>query len=132
MTTSIGPGRANSIGPAPVGPARATTSIRLRRLLPRHLTDWRGKYRIEGDPADHWRECRVVDISAAGAGLELSDSTPEEIVGRNIVLSLELKADVRYSREGSEEQTRVGIQFVEMTDAKKAYIDSLTDCGPRW
>lgn len=109
-----------------------TTSIKLRRLLPRHLTDWRGRYMIEGDPFEQWRECRMVDISAAGAGLELLDATPEEIVGKNIVLALELKAEVRYARESSDEQTRVGVQFVELTDAKKAYIDSLMEYGPRW
>ncbi len=43
----------------------------LRRLLPRHFTDWRGRYLIEGDPCERWRDCRIVDMSSAGAGLEL-------------------------------------------------------------
>ena len=108
------------------------TSIKLRRLLPRHLTDWRGRYRVEGESEDHWRECRVVDISAAGAGLELVDVTPEETLGRKIILELELTADVRYTREGPDGSLRVGVQFLELTEAKRAYIASLTEFGPRW
>jgi hypothetical protein len=86
---------------------------------------------IEDDPTQRWRECRLVDISAAGAGLELLDATPEETQGRRITLALELKAEVRYTREGSDEELRVGIQFVELTDAECAYIAHLAELGTR-
>jgi hypothetical protein len=48
----------------------------LRRVLPRHLTDWGGRYMIEGDPDARWRDCRVLDISSAGAGIELLGLAP--------------------------------------------------------
>jgi hypothetical protein len=66
-----------------------------------------------------------VDISPAGAGLELLDATPEETRGRRIVLAVEIKADVRYAQETADEGVRAGIQFVELTDTEWACITSL-------
>lgn len=87
---------------------------------------------IEGDPNQRWRECRVRDISSAGAGLELRDSTPEETRGRRIILAIQLTAEVRYAREDDEDGVRAGAQFVELSDAERAYIASLVESGKRW
>jgi len=85
---------------------------------------------IEGDPAQRWRECRIVDISTTGAGLELRDATPEETEGRRIILAVQLTADVRYTREG-DDGLRAGAQFVNLSDAERAYITSLIESGKR-
>ena len=114
------------------GNVPTSTQQKLRRLLPRQFADWRGWYMIEGDPKQRWRECRVADISSAGAGLELRDATPEEIDGRRIILAVQLTAEVRYTREGNDDQLRVGTQFVDLSDAERAYISSLVDSGTRW
>ena len=87
-----------------------------RRLIRRHMTDWRGKYMIEGDLEDRWRDCRVIDTSAAGVGLELLDASPTETDGCRVVLALQLRVEIRHSREVSEGRMRVGAQFVELTD----------------
>ena len=87
---------------------------------------------IEGDPDQRWRECRVVDISAIGAGLELRDAKPEETRGKRIILAVQLTAEVRYTREDDEAGLRVGAQFVELSDAERAYISSLVEGGTRW
>lgn len=108
------------------------TQQKLRRLLPRQFTDWRGWYMIEGDPTQRWRECRVVDISTAGAGLELRDATPEETQGRRIILAVQLTAEVRFTGDSDQESLRVGTQFVELSDAERAYIESLVELGTRW
>ena len=46
----------------------------IRRLVPRQFTDWRGKCMFEDDPGQRWRDCRVLDVSSAGAGLTIQSS----------------------------------------------------------
>jgi hypothetical protein len=108
------------------------TQQKLKRLLPRQFADWRGWYMIEGDPAQRWRECRVVDISTAGAGLELLDAKPDETEGRRIILAVQLHAEVRHVHQNEENGVRVGTQFVGLSDAERAYIQSLVDSGTRY
>lgn len=105
----------------------------LRRSIPRQVTDWRGKYMIEGDVEEHWRDCRVLDISSAGAGLELLETTAEETEGRNIVLAVHLKATVRNATNGNAgDRVRVGAQFVDLSTPELDYIKSLATVGARW
>lgn len=103
-----------------------------RRLSPRQVTDWRGKYMIESDPEGRWRSCRVIDTSSAGAGLELADATAREIEGRRIILAVQLKVEVRHSREAPNEKLRVGAQFVELTQAEQQYFESLVELDGSW
>ena len=69
----------------------------IRRLLPRQFTDWRGKYMFEDDPVDQWRDCRVLDVSSAGAGLQLLETDEEAIVGDRILLAVHLRGVLRNS-----------------------------------
>ena len=41
-----------------------------------------GKYLFEDESEQHWRDCRVLDVSSAGAGLELLETAPGQLVGR--------------------------------------------------
>ena len=86
---------------------------------------------IEGDPKQRWRKCRVLDISTTGAGLELQDSSPEETEGRRIILAVQLTAEVRYARQG-DDGLRAGAQFVDLTDAERAYIESIVKTDSRY
>jgi hypothetical protein len=104
----------------------------LRREIPRQTIHWEGEYRVEGDPAGRWRHCRIVDVSTAGAGLELLDATPEETCGRQITVAVQLRGEVRNSREGADESVRVGIQFVELTPSERTYLESLAATHARW
>jgi hypothetical protein len=106
--------------------------IKLRRLLPRQFADWHGKYMIEGDPEERWRECRVVDMSSAGAGIELLDVSPEETKGRRIALAVHLSGEVRHAKPGREDSLRVGIQFVDLTEAERTYLESLAHLRALW
>ena len=54
----------------------------IRRLVPRQFTDWRGKCMFEDDPGQRWRDCRVLDVSSAGAGLTITDVDQDEPLGR--------------------------------------------------
>ena len=103
----------------------------LRRLLPRQLANWRGRYMIEGDPEQRWRDCRVVDISSAGAGIELLDATPEETEGKKIILAFQLRAEVKHTRT-ADDKVRVGMQFVELSEVEQRYLAALAELDARW
>ena len=108
------------------------TMQQLRRLLPRHFTDWRGRYMIEGDPDERWRDCRIVDLSSAGAGLELLDANPEETAGKRIVITLQFCGEVRHAEPVRNKRLRTGVQFVDLTDEHRVYLQSLAELEAVW
>lgn len=104
----------------------------LRRLIPRQFVGWKGRYLVDGAVVQTWRDCRFLDISSAGAGLELMESTAAEVESKRIVVSLELIGDIRHAEEKGNRRIGVGIEFVELTEAEKAYIASLKRLNARW
>ena len=104
----------------------------LRRFLPRQFADWRGTCFIESDLEGRWRDCRVIDISSAGAGVELLDPPEGPLEGRRIFLAVHLQGEVRHAGPGRHGGTRVGAQFVELSEGEKAYLASLTNVDARW
>jgi hypothetical protein len=104
----------------------------IRRLLPRQFADWRGKYNFEGDPVERWRDCRVIDISSAGAGLELIDTNAEEADGRRILIAVHLRGEIRNAAPRKNETLRAGVQFVDLSDAERFYLDSLEEIKALW
>jgi len=104
----------------------------LRRFLPRQFVDWSGTYLVEGDAERRWRDCRVIDVSTAGIGLDLLDAPPEAAEGHRIFVGLHLQAEIRDLRPANDDHLRVGAQFVNLTDAERAYLDSLTGLDARW
>ncbi len=75
----------------------------IRRLLPRQFTNWRGKYLFEDDPDQRWRDCRVLDMSSAGAGLALAEMDEDEPVGNRIILAIHLRGELRNMTPGKDE-----------------------------
>lgn len=104
----------------------------LRRFLPRQFADWRGVYLIESDLERRWRDCRVVDISSGGAGVELADPPEIPMEGSRIFLAVHLQGEIRHSGPGRHGSVRVGAQFVELSEKEKAYLASLGDLDARW
>jgi PilZ domain len=104
----------------------------IRRRLPRQFTDWRGRYLVEDDPNDRWRGCRVIDISTAGAGLELLETSADEVTGHRIVLAVLLRGELRNVGPSKNNGLRVGIQFTDLTEPERAYLDSLTEIQALW
>jgi hypothetical protein len=98
-----------------------------RRIVPRQRTDWHGKYMIEGDPDERWRECRVIDVSTAGAGLELLETTPDETRDRRIVVAVQLRGSVRNSAAQGEDGLRAGVQFVELSEPDQSFLSSAAE-----
>jgi hypothetical protein len=105
--------------------------LRLKRLLPRQFTDWHGRYMIEDDPDERWRPCRVVDVTSLGAGLELFDITPDEMDGQSIVLSFDMRGEVKHGAARTEGM-KVGIQFEDLTEAETEYVRSLVELQAHW
>lgn len=106
--------------------------LSLKRLLPRKFIGWQGKYMIEDDPAATWRDCRIVDVSKFGAGLELVGATPDETAGRNIILADNLRGEVRHCVAANSEGLRVGIEFVGLTESDQTYLNSLVKLQAVW
>ncbi len=115
-----------------------------RRRVPRQVAGWTGKYCIEGDDPEAWYECHVLDISVIGVGIELFGpvSDPDGLLGRRVVveantptgasLSLRAQGEVRNVREGSRGGTRVGLEFVDLTETERSILDALAIMGTLW
>lgn len=103
----------------------------LRRSTPRQFTAWRGRYQLAGDPAHHWRECQIVDVSATGAGLLLASATPIEVRNRRLVLSMQMPAMVKNVTDG-QPGVRVGIEFLDISEDERAELQNMSRMGVRW
>ena len=104
----------------------------IRRLVPRQFTDWRGKCMFEDDPGQRWRDCRVLDVSSAGAGLTIADVDQDEPVGSRIIVAIHLRGELRNVRSARNEGLRMGIKFVDLTEEEQAYLDSLRELQAAW
>ena len=104
----------------------------LRRILPRQVADWREKYLFEDEPEQRWRDCRVLDVSPAGAGLELQGLSTDESVGSRILLAVHLRGDLRSAQPTSSGRVRAGIKFVNLTTGEREYLDSLAELQATW
>jgi len=104
----------------------------IRRLLPRQFADWRAKCMFVDDPGERWHECRVVDVSSAGAGLELPETAPCDVAGNSVIVVIQLRGELRNSRAGKTQGTRMGIQFVNLTESERSYLDSLEELKALW
>jgi hypothetical protein len=101
-----------------------------RRRQPRHRAGWFGQYRIEGRADDGWHACRVLDVSYAGAGLELL-GPPAQVDER---LDVELQAThatavdrsvhalVRHVDPGDGGGLVVGVAFLQPDDSQHALL----------
>jgi len=103
----------------------------LKRFLPRQFVDWPGTYLVEGDPEESWHDCRVIDVSTAGAGFELVDAPAAAREGHRIFVTVHLQAEIRHTRP-KQDRLRVGTQFVDLTDAERAYLSTVTGLDARW
>ena len=106
--------------------------IRIRRRLPRQFTDWRGRCLIEGNPDAHWQDCHVIDISSAGAGLALLDAGTTEAVGDRIIIEIQLVGELRSRVPDKDNRSRLGIEFVDLSDSERRYLDSLAELQAVW
>jgi PilZ domain len=112
-----------------------TGPVPARRVLRREV-DWVTRYMLEGNRDQVWRECRVLDVSRGGAGVELSGTTVEEARAHRVVLEFEvplavlrLRGEVRHVGPGSDGGVHVGLQFASLTALERDMFDSLLERG---
>lgn len=115
-----------------------------RRRLPRQAAGWAGKYCVEGDDPEAWHPCHVLDISVVGVGVELFGpvSHSQDLLGRRVVvevetptgasLSIRARGEVRNVSSGPEGGTRVGMEFVDLTETELSILDALVVMGALW
>jgi PilZ domain len=100
-----------------------------RRRVPRVSTPgWSGTYSIEGDG----RECKVIDISVLGIGIELYGDVPQNLVGRRLdvqvqapvgeSVSIHLTGTVKNTGPGPEGGIRAGLEFVGLSETEQAIL----------
>ena len=104
----------------------------IRSLVPRQFMDWHGKFMFEGDPERRWRDCRVLDLSSAGAGLELPRTAPGGTLGTRIPLAVHLRGELRNTAPAQSNALRAGMQFVELTDHERANLELLEELQSTW
>jgi hypothetical protein len=97
-----------------------------RRRRPRHAAAlWQGRYRFGG--ATGWRECELIDVSAAGAGFQAfmlpTDASPLAEVELELVDRADPEPDplrftgrVRHLARSNAGHVRVGVEFAGLTD----------------
>jgi PilZ domain len=110
-----------------------------RRRTPRVVTPgWPGRYVIEDEPDSEWGDCRVLDLSVAGVGLELLSAhavAPDRLVGHRLVVhlrspagdsvALRLVGEVRNVSPGPEGGVRAGLEFVGLSDVETQILKIL-------
>jgi PilZ domain len=104
----------------------------LRRLLPRQFADWGGRYILDSDPHGLWRDCRVVDISSAGAGLELRGAPLDTAEGDHILVAVHLHAEIRNCGPTKANRLRVGTQFTDLSEAERSFLESQEKLAVHW
>lgn len=104
-----------------------------RRRIPREDAGWPGRYRFEGDARGEWGNCRVIDISLLGVGIELFGSVPSNAIGRRVTVEVETPAGAsvllqlagvcRHTSPGREGGTRTGIEFTGLSETERSILE---------
>lgn len=100
-----------------------------RRRTRRQAVDWRTRCRFEA--SDRWRDCRFVDVSPAGAALEIDAPAPErgriavELPSEGRASCAPLPGRVRHLRPTDAGTVIVGIEFTRLTREQLDRLDEL-------
>jgi hypothetical protein len=107
--------------------------MEFRRRVPRQMADWVVHCRIDGDPVDRTRECRVLDISEFGVIL-LRHPQGSELIGRHVSVetpkhgasvNIRLEGEVRNAVRVAGGSVRLGIEFVGLTELEQTVVKAL-------
>jgi hypothetical protein len=109
-------------------PKRRSSEVRREE---RQRPHWRGQYLLADEAWLGWFDCRVLDVSRMGAGLELYGPSPASDDWDLIVrlqpsgeaFVLQLRGHVRYETPCEPGGLRVGIEFVDMTPVERHVLE---------
>jgi PilZ domain len=100
-----------------------------RRRIHRQPIGWAASYQLAGEPAEGWRDCRVVDISMLGMGITLAPPESSELLGRLISVNLpgaassvnvRLEGEITSAVPTINRRLRIGIAFTRLSEAEQA------------
>jgi PilZ domain len=100
-----------------------------RRRLNRRPAGWSASYRLAGEHAAEWRDCRVVDISMLGLGITFDHPDPAELAGRLVSVNLpgdggcvnvRLEGQIKNASPTMSRDIRVGIEFIRLSETEQA------------
>ncbi|HLG67003.1 MAG TPA: PilZ domain-containing protein [Acidimicrobiales bacterium] len=96
-----------------------------RRRFPRQGIGWRGRCILGDDPWAIWIECRAIDISLIGLGIEVFGPVPTDVLGRSLTVEvspptkpsvgLKLSGPVRHRRPGRHGSVHVGMEISDVS-----------------
>jgi len=110
--------------------------IEERRRSQRQEAGWVGKWRIEDDSDSAPSECKILNFSMLGAGVEISKPHQGHLVGQKVTVnaqpltggsvSLRLLGEIRYASRAPGGRIQLGIEFVGLSKAEMAILDALS------
>jgi PilZ domain len=111
-----------------------TARPQARRVL-RQRVDWPTRYKLEGS-RQGWRNCRLTDISRDGAGVELFNTTEQEVRAYRVIIEVDLPpavfhlvGDVRHLTKGERGGVLAGLQFTSLSPIERDMLNSTFDRG---
>jgi PilZ domain len=134
-----------SISPPISANERVTETAEERRRVSRQDADWVGTWRLADHPDATSFECKVLDISKLGAGIEIDQSRQVDLIGQKITVTAQPLAggsvSVRFVgmvrhvhrkventefRGGAQGRiSRLGIEFVSLSNEEIATLDAI-------
>ncbi|HUZ09892.1 MAG TPA: hypothetical protein VMU76_06975 [Acidimicrobiales bacterium] len=113
-----------------------------RRRVPRQEAGWFGKCLVEDDPEAMWCECRVIDVSIIGAGLEVFGLAHGDLVGRRMVVEVQAptgaSVSVRFVGVINNAGVvpgggvRFGMEFVGLSKSERSILNMLEQMQVAW
>jgi hypothetical protein len=113
-----------------------------RRRVPRQGVGWPGTYTAEGVVPTTPQECKVLDISVVGAGLEIFGMAPPDLIGRRIdvevktpssgSVTIRMAGEVRNVGPGPSGGVRLGIEFIGLSDTERSILQALDFMQVAW
>jgi hypothetical protein len=118
--------------------------MELRRRAPRVTPkDWWGRWTVENEDSEPvWCECQVVDVSLLGVGVDLWTDREVVLLGERLVIEvrppdgetvlLRFCGSVRWMRQQSTYNFRVGLEFERLSGAEQAIVKAIEQLQGRW
>jgi len=103
---------------------------------------WPGRWQVADDESSAWGTCQIIEISIVGVGLELDDLLTDDLIGRRLVVettapsgtavSIRMEGDVRHASQFHPGRTRVGMEFVDLSETERQILDAMGRLGAVW